>query len=37
MDHHMPQGVFYTVAGLTVLAMFTVLQLPGRRPAIQRT
>jgi MFS transporter, FSR family, fosmidomycin resistance protein len=37
MDHHLPQGVFYTVAGLTLLAMFTVLQLPGRRPAIQRT
>jgi predicted MFS family arabinose efflux permease len=37
MDHNLPQPVFYTVAGLTVLAMFTVLQLPGRRPAIQRT
>ena len=37
MDHNLPQGVFYTVAGLTLLAMFTVLQLPGRRPAIQRT
>jgi FSR family fosmidomycin resistance protein-like MFS transporter len=37
MDHHLPQGVFYTVAGLTVLAMFTVLQLPGTKRAIQRT
>jgi MFS family permease len=37
MDHNLPQGVFYTVAGLTILAMLTVMQLPGRRPAIQRT
>lgn len=37
MDHNLPQGVFYTVAALTVLAMFTVLQLPGRRPVTQRT
>ena len=35
MDRSLPQGVFYTVFGLTVLAIFTVLQLPGRsrRPA----
>jgi hypothetical protein len=35
MDHRLPQGVFYTVFGLTALAIFTVLQLPGRtrRPA----
>jgi len=37
MDHNLPQGVFYTVAALTLLAMFTVLQLPGRKPATQRT
>jgi MFS family permease len=37
MDHHLPQAVFYTVAGLTVLAMFTVLQLPGTKRVIQRT
>jgi MFS transporter, FSR family, fosmidomycin resistance protein len=30
MDHAMPQGVFYTVFALTALAIFTVLQLPGR-------
>jgi MFS family permease len=34
MDHSLPQGVFYTVFALTALAIFTVLQLPGRtRPA----
>jgi len=35
MDHGLPQGVFYAVFGLTALAIFTVLQLPGRmrRPA----
>ena len=37
MDHSLPQGVFYLSAGFTLLAMGTVLQLPGRRPAIQRT
>jgi FSR family fosmidomycin resistance protein-like MFS transporter len=37
MDHGLPQAVFYAVAGLTVLAMLTVTQLPGRRPLIQRT
>ncbi|HXM81580.1 MAG TPA: MFS transporter [Burkholderiales bacterium] len=37
MDHSLPHGVFYTIFGFTLLAMFTVLQLPGRRPAaIQR-
>ncbi|HXI35731.1 MAG TPA: MFS transporter [Burkholderiales bacterium] len=30
MDHSLPQGVFYTVFALTALAIFTVLQLPGR-------
>lgn len=30
MDHGLPQGVFYTVFILTALAIFTVLQLPGR-------
>jgi MFS family permease len=33
MDHALPQGVFYTVLGLTALAIFTVLQLPGRARA----
>jgi len=34
VDHSLPQGVFYTVFALTALAIFTVLQLPGRaRPA----
>jgi len=37
MDHSLPHGVFYAIFGFTLLAMFTVLQLPGRRPAaIQR-
>ena len=30
MDHNLPQGVFFVVAGLTALAMVTVLRLPGR-------
>ncbi|MGE5639095.1 MAG: MFS transporter [Clostridia bacterium] len=30
MDHRLPQGVFFVVAGLTALAMLTVLRLPGR-------
>ena len=30
LDHHLPQGVFYTVAAFTGLAMLTVLALPGR-------
>jgi hypothetical protein len=35
MDHGYPQGVFYAIFALTALAIFTVLQLPGRtrRPA----
>ena len=33
MDHNLPQAVFYTVFALTGLAILTVLQLPGRRPA----
>jgi MFS family permease len=37
MDHGLPQGVFYVVFGLTLAAMLTVLQLPARKPAIQRT
>jgi MFS family permease len=37
MDHQLPQGVFYVSAGFTALAMATVLNLPGRKPAIQRT
>ena len=30
LDHSMPQGVFYLVSALTALAIFTVLQVPGR-------
>jgi MFS family permease len=30
MDHRLPHGVFYTIFGFTLLAMFTVLQLPRR-------
>jgi predicted MFS family arabinose efflux permease len=30
MDHDLPQGVFYAVFALTAVAIFTVLQLPGR-------
>jgi MFS transporter, FSR family, fosmidomycin resistance protein len=37
MDHDLPQGVFFAAAAFNVLAMLTVLQLPGRRAAIQRT
>jgi MFS family permease len=38
IDHGLPQGIFYTVFGLTMIAVLTVLQLPGRRkPAIQRS
>lgn len=36
MDNAMPQGVFYAICILTGLAIVTVLQLPGRRPVIQR-
>jgi FSR family fosmidomycin resistance protein-like MFS transporter len=30
LDHQLPQGVFYTVFAFTGLAIFTVLQLPGK-------
>ncbi|HXL76273.1 MAG TPA: MFS transporter, partial [Burkholderiales bacterium] len=30
MDHSLPHGVFYAIFGFTLLAMLTVLQLPGR-------
>lgn len=34
LDHGMPQAVFYTIFGFSLLAIFTVMQLPGRtRPA----
>jgi MFS family permease len=33
MDHSLPHGVFYTIFGFTLLAMFTVLQLPGKTRA----
>ena len=36
MDSALPQGVFYGICGFTALAIFTVLQLPGRRPVTQR-
>jgi FSR family fosmidomycin resistance protein-like MFS transporter len=32
LDHGMPQGVFYVVFGFSLLAIFTVMQLPGRAP-----
>jgi predicted MFS family arabinose efflux permease len=31
MDNALPQGVFYGICGFTALAIFTVLQLPGKR------
>lgn len=37
LDHGSPHGVFYAVFGFALAAVFTVLQLPARRPAIQRT
>jgi MFS family permease len=37
IDRGMPQAVFYTIAGFAVVAMLTVLQVPDRSPAIQRT
>jgi MFS family permease len=30
LDHGLPQAVFFLIAGLTALAIFTVLQVPGR-------
>ena len=37
LDHGTPHGVFYAVFGFALAAVFTVLQLPARKPAIQRT
>jgi MFS family permease len=37
IDAGMPQGVFYVVFAFTAVAILTVLQVPGRRAAIQRT
>ena len=37
LDHGTANGVFYAVFGFALLAVFTVLQLPARKPAIQRT
>jgi len=37
LDHGTPHGVFYAVFGFALLAVLTVLQLPARKPAIQRT
>ena len=37
LDHGSPHGVFYAVFGFALAAVFTVLQLPARRPATQRT
>ena len=37
MDHQLPHGVFFAVAGFSIVSMLTVLQLPGRKPATQRT
>jgi MFS family permease len=36
LDHSLPQAVFYTVFGFALLAIFTVLQLPGRKLVTQR-
>ena len=36
MDHGEPQAVFYGIFAFTAVAIFTVLQLPGRKPVIQR-
>jgi MFS family permease len=37
IDGGMPQGVFYAMFGFMLLAILTVLRLPGSRLAIQRT
>ena len=37
VDHGMPMGVFYVIFGLTWLALFTVVQLPRIRIAVQRS
>ena len=37
LDHGTPQGVFYAVFGFALAAVFTVLQLPARKPVTQRT
>ena len=37
IDHGMPQGVFYAVFAFIAVATLTVLQLPGKKLAIQRT
>jgi FSR family fosmidomycin resistance protein-like MFS transporter len=34
LDHGAPHGVFYAVCGFAIAAVFTVLQLPARRPAV---
>jgi MFS family permease len=36
IDHGSPHGVFYAVFGFALAAVFTVLQLPSRKPATQR-
>jgi MFS transporter, FSR family, fosmidomycin resistance protein len=37
IDNGMPQAVFYAIFGFMAAAILTVLQLPGRKFAIQRT
>jgi MFS transporter, FSR family, fosmidomycin resistance protein len=37
LDHGMPQGVFYVVFGFSLLAILTVLQLPGRARRVPAT
>lgn len=37
IDNGMPQGVFYAIFAFTLVAILTVLQVPGRKLAIQRT
>lgn len=36
MDYGAPQAVFYAIFGFALAAVFTVLQLPARRPVTQR-
>jgi MFS transporter, FSR family, fosmidomycin resistance protein len=36
LDRGLPQAVFYMAFGFALLAIFTILQLPGRKPLTQR-
>lgn len=37
LDRHLPQGVFYAVFAFTALAIFAVLQLPGRSRRVSQS